>query len=164
MCTPVRLAIVAALCGLASHPIQSQAAPAPQEFGYRRSGSISPTVFRGLIQPMSGSTVRGIAVIVPRENGSGFSATVELVGATPGTYSWDIHVGTCATKGGALLGSKSEYSTLQVGPEGSGRTTVAIGSVPPPSGGNFHVVIHATSDPKNEGNIVGCGELLNTGI
>jgi hypothetical protein len=161
MSTLTRLTIVATLCGVAGCTLPPQSTPEPKQFGYTRSGVSGPTVFRGLVQPMNGGAVRGNVVITPTQGGSTSVATLALAGPS-GTYSWHIRYGPCASTDGALLGGRADYTTFQVGPEGSGRATATIQSVP--SGGNFHVVIHASDDPTADGNVVGCGELLNTGV
>lgn len=161
MSTFSRLTMVATLCGVAACNAPPQTTPKPQQFGYTRSGAIGPTILRGLIQPVNGGAVRGNVMITPTQGGNTSVATLALAGPS-GTYSWHIRFGPCTSTGGELLGGRADYMTFQVGPEGSGRATATIQSVP--SGGNFHVVIHASDDPRADGNVVGCGELLNTGV
>jgi hypothetical protein len=156
-----RLTSVATLCAVAGCTAPPQSAPEPQQFGYAHAGVSGPTIYRGLIQPTNGGAVKGNLVLMPQQSGGGSTATLSVAGPA-GTYSWHILYGACATTGGSLLGSQSDYRTFQVGPQGNGGTSTTITSVP--SGGNFHVVVQATDDPLAAGNIVGCGEVLNTGV
>jgi hypothetical protein len=159
-----RLLVVIALCGVASVGVAQRPAIPTTEAGGgpERTTALNGRVFRALIQPMNGSTVTGTVAMMPSQEDGLTTITVSIVGANPGTYYWHIHVGRCSEPG-ALLGDRTEYKPIQV--DATGRATVRVDlSVPPPSGGNYHVVLHESSDPKNESHIVACGELLETGV
>ncbi len=158
-------AIIAALCcavamrGNAQSPTISttEAGGGPE-----RSAALAGRVFRALIQPMNNSTVTGTVMMAPSQQMGVTTVVVSLVGAEPGTYYWHLHVGPCSEPG-ALLGDRSDYMSIKVGT--SGRATLRDHlDVAPPSGGNYHVIIHRSSDPKDEAHIVACGELLETGV
>jgi hypothetical protein len=156
-----RFAIVATLCGVAGCNAPPQTTPEPKEFGYKREGSIGPTVYRGLIEPANGGAVRGSVEITPDQGGSTSTATIDVVGP-PTTYTWHVDYGSCLTADAALLGSKGDYTTFQVVPSGNGHATATLRSVP--SGGNFHVVVQASDNKADQGHVVGCGEVLDTGV
>jgi hypothetical protein len=167
MVTPLRVAIIAALCGLAAcarAPYQSQLEIPTTESGGgpERSVALGGRDFRGLIEPAHHGTVTGTATIVPGQAEGTFVASVALVGAAPGTYNWRIRVGNCGTAG-ALLGDRSDYPPVTVGSDGRGEASTTIGSEPPPAGGNYHVTIAAPAHATTR-NLVACGDLLETGV
>lgn len=164
MFTPRRVALMAALCcGLtASLGAQSSIPTTMAGGGPERTTALNGRIFRALIHPMNGTTVTGTVAMIPGQQMGTTTVTVSLVGVNPGTYYWHIHVGSCKNPG-TLLGERSQYQPIQV--DESGRATVQASlSVPPPSGGNYQVILHKTSDPKDEGHVVACGELLETGV
>lgn len=160
-----RSAMVTALCCCVAGFVQAQTPTIPTTEsggGPERTVALNGRVFRALIQPMNNSTVTGTVAMVPGQEMGTTTITVALVGANPGTYYWHIHVGPC-NEPGALLGERSQYRPIKVSDTGRGKIQETI-SLPPPSGGNYHIIVHETNSPTAEGHIVACGELLETGV
>jgi hypothetical protein len=163
--TRIALGIVALSFSLAG-AAQAQSSADPQvptteTTGAQRTTALNGRVFRALIQPMNNSTVTGTVEMQPAQT-LGTDVTVSLVGAEPGTYYWHLHVGSCDGSG-VLMGNRSAYRPIIVGDDGRASIKQTM-DFPPPSGGNYHVIIHRSTDPANEGNIVACGSLLETGV
>jgi hypothetical protein len=160
-----RSTMVAALCCCLAGLVQAQTPSIPTTEaggGPQRTTALNGRVFRALIQPMNNSTVTGNVLMQPGQEMGMTTIIVSIVGANPGTYYWHVHVGPC-NEPGALLGERSQYRPIKVDDSGRGTVRETI-SLPPPSGGNYHVIIHETNSPTDEGHIVACGELLETGV
>jgi hypothetical protein len=158
------LALCASVAGSASPQSNPDAQIPTTESGGgpERTTALNGRAFAALILPVNNSTVTGSVTMTPGQDLGTTLVTVSLVGAEPGTYYWHLHVGTCDSPG-ALLGDRSEYQSITVGVDGSGTITETM-AFDPPSGGNYHVIIHQSADPNNEGNVVACGTLLETGV
>ncbi len=160
----VRKAIVAALAAgcltacarhanVASPPTTSAGPNSPQ-----RTAALNGRTFRAVLQPQGGGTVTGAASIAPGQQMGTTVVTLDITGGTPGaTYAWHIHEGACGSQGG-ILGDPSQYQPVQIGQDGRGRATSTV-NVPPPSGGSYHVNVHAPDMQS----LVACGNLEEAG-
>lgn len=159
-----RFAVAAALCCCMAATVHAQSLPTTEAGGGpTRTTALNGRVFRGLIRPENQSTVTGTISMIPAQEMGMTELVISLVGVEPGTVYWHIHVGECGTHGGALLGDKAQYHPIKVGSDGRATLKETI-SLPPPSGGNYHVNIHEGSDPNNEGKILACANLYETGV
>jgi hypothetical protein len=160
------LALCASVGGSASASAQSnsdlQIPTTESGSGPERTAALNGRAFAALIRPLNNSTVTGTVTMTPGQDLGTTFVTVRLVGAAPGTYHWHLHVGTCDSPG-ALLGDRSQYQPITVGVDGAA-TIAETMALEPPSGGNYHIIIHQGVDPNNEGNVVACGTLLETGV
>jgi len=130
--------------------------------GAERTTALGGRAFAALIKPVNNSTVTGLVTMAPAQELGTTLVTVSLVGALPGTYYWHLHVGPCDSPG-VLLGDRSQYQPITVGVDGRAMIAETM-SFDPPSGGNYNVIIHQGANPNNEGNVVACGTLLETGV
>jgi hypothetical protein len=124
----------------------------------QRTAGLNGRTFKAVLQPQNNSNVTGAASMTPGQIMGQTVVTLDLAGANAGTYSWHIHQGTCDNRQG-VLGDESAYPQVTVGNDGKGRAQATI-AVPPPSGGNYVVVVHSGSD---ENSALACGNLLVVG-
>lgn len=100
--------------------------------------------------------VFGSATVAPNGSGSGFTATVNIAGATPkSTHPWHVHKGTCGNDQG-IVGGASSYTAIKVGDDGKGTSSAKV-SAPLDPKGSYMVNIHASSTDMKT--IVACGPL-----
>lgn len=100
--------------------------------------------------------VFGSATVAPNVTGSGFTATVNIAGATPkSTHPWHVHKGTCGNDQG-VVGGGSSYTPIKVGDDGKGTSTAKVSASLDPKG-SYMVNIHASSTDMKT--IVACGPL-----
>lgn len=100
--------------------------------------------------------VFGSATVKPDKNGKGFTAEVNIAGATPkSTHPWHVHKGTCGNDQG-VVGGGSSYSPIKVGDDGKGKSSATV-SAPLDPNGSYMVNIHAS--PTDMKTIVACGPL-----
>ncbi|HEX6815122.1 MAG TPA: hypothetical protein VF102_05570 [Gemmatimonadaceae bacterium] len=100
--------------------------------------------------------VFGSATVSPDKSGKGFTAKVNIAGATPkSTHPWHVHKGTCGNDQG-VVGGGSSYTPITVGDDGKGTSSAKV-SAPLDPGGSYMVNIHAS--PTDMKTIVACGPL-----
>ena len=100
--------------------------------------------------------VFGSATVSPDKSGKGFTASVNIAGATPkSTHPWHVHKGTCGNDQG-VVGGGSSYTPIKVGDDGKGTSTAKV-SAPLDPNGSYMVNIHAS--PTDMKTIVACGPL-----
>jgi hypothetical protein len=155
------LALCAAVAGFTSAQSSSDPQIPPTGSG-APARALTARAIGALIEPMNNATVTGTVTMTPGHDPGTTLVTVSLVGAAPGKYHWELHVGSCDSPG-ALLGNRSQYRPITVDADG----IEAIGETmpfDPPSGGSYAVIIHQGADRNNAGNIIACGTLLETGV
>jgi hypothetical protein len=112
-------------------------------------------VWRGMLMPMSGSTVSGTVTVRPVSDAQ-TQATLTLAGASAGAvHPWHIHTGSCAQSGG-IVGPPTAYTAVAVGADGTGTVVVTLPFATPTSG-VYSVNVHAS--PSEMGTIVSCADL-----
>jgi len=100
--------------------------------------------------------VFGSATVSPDKSGKGFTAKVNIAGATPkSTHPWHVHKGTCGNDQG-VVGGGSSYTPIKVGDDGKGSSSAKV-SAPLDPNGSYMVNIHAS--PTDMKTIVACGPL-----
>jgi len=100
--------------------------------------------------------VFGSATVKPDKSGKGFTASVNIAGATPkSTHPWHVHRGTCGNDQG-VVGAGSSYTPITVGDDGKGTSTATV-SAPLDPNGSYIINIHAS--PTDMKTIVACGPL-----
>jgi hypothetical protein len=112
-----------------------------------------------ILQPRGDTVMSGSAVVEPVSQDS-TRASIQLAGARPGTaLAWQIQSGGCETDGGQVLGERTDYPLLKVGPDGktSGAVTLAAGM---PGTGEFSVMVRKRNHPAGG---AACGRLTATG-
>jgi len=112
-------------------------------------------VWRGMLMPMSGSTVSGTVAVRPISDAQ-TQATVTLAGGTAGAvYPWHIHSGSCG-QAGPIVGPPTAYTSLSVNADGTSTVVVTLPFATPTSGA-YYVNVHAS--PSDMGTIVSCADL-----
>jgi len=105
---------------------------------------------------MGDEHVFGSATVTPDKSGKGFTAKVNIAGATPkSTHPWHVHRGTCGNDQG-VVGSGSSYTPIKVGDDGKGTSTAKVSAALDPNG-SYMINIHAS--PTDMKTIVACGPL-----
>lgn len=100
--------------------------------------------------------VFGSATVSPDKSGKGFTANVNIAGATPkSTHPWHVHKGTCGNDQG-VVGGGSSYTPIKVGDDGKGTSSAKV-SAPLDPNGSYMVNIHASATDMKT--IVACGPL-----
>ena len=100
--------------------------------------------------------VFGSATVSPDKSGKGFTAKVNIAGATPkSTHPWHVHKGTCGNDQG-VVGGGSSYTPIKVGDDGKGTSSAKV-SAPLDPNDTYMVNIHAS--PTDMKTIVACGPL-----
>jgi len=116
--------------------------------------TVAQMKWNATLAPMSGSTIKGTATMVPGKDAGTATATVSITGGKAGAaYPWHVHVGKCPT--GGVFGTGSAYKPISVGKDGSGTSTAEL-AVASPNGGDYHVNIHASENDMKT--LVACGE------
>jgi hypothetical protein len=116
------------------------------------------SAWKATLDPQNGSKVSGAAEVKAK----GSDSTMMLVkiknGTAATTYAWHMHNGTCAA-GGDVVGVATAYPQITTDSAGEGRSETSL-AVAPPATGSFSVHVHAPStDSKQVGQTVACGDL-----
>lgn len=71
-------------------------------------------------------------------------------------HPWHVHLGSCATRDGRVVGEPDRYRPIETDETGDGEATVTLNLQLDPST-NYHVDIHASPDDRGEP--IACGDL-----
>lgn len=145
----VAAAVVASHRGAEPSAIALRATSAAADSGWTATLS-APSSYAG------DEHVFGSATVTPDKDGKGFTAKVNIAGATPkSTHPWHVHRGTCGADQG-VVGGGSSYTPIKVGDDGKGTSSAKV-SAPLDASGSYMINVHAS--PTDMKTIVACGVL-----